>query len=171
MAQEANKMAQWVQVHATKLGKLSSIPWWKERPDTLKLSSDLYTHAECSYTQIINKQMNKYNRKEKGKMALGKYSLLGLCQELVGISKAQTFKGCFTKQKLCRVFVLYYFFRIFRKYAVYVRSTCTSLALIFIYLLFEAPVFLSFTEFFPCPLGQGSHSEHAFPLKEWQSTV
>lgn len=33
--------------------------------------------------------MNKYNRKEKGEMALGKYSLLGLCQELVGISKAQ----------------------------------------------------------------------------------
>lgn len=54
-------MAHWVQARATKLDKLSSIPWLKERPDTLKLSSDLYTPAECAYTQVINKQMNKYN--------------------------------------------------------------------------------------------------------------
>lgn len=54
-------MAHWVQARATKLDKLSSIPWLKEIPYTLKLSSDLYTPAECAYTQVVNKQKNKYN--------------------------------------------------------------------------------------------------------------
>lgn len=56
-------MAHWVQARATKLDNLSSIPWLKERPDTLKLSSDLYTPAECAYTQVINKRINIIEKK------------------------------------------------------------------------------------------------------------